>query len=118
MEAAPIFKELADRKAVVEVFRTVLARHGIELEMDHMDFHLRDKMITELSYKPAGLSEMVLDHCFRKSLRQAQSITTPDSEDFRGLSLQESFGFIQCANDSARVASWKHLPRRTASTDI
>ncbi|RVJ46120.1 hypothetical protein [Sinorhizobium meliloti] len=66
MEAAPIFKELADRKAVVEVFRTVLARHGIELEMDRMDFHLRDKMITELSYKPAGLSEMVLDHMFPK----------------------------------------------------
>ncbi|RVJ46123.1 hypothetical protein [Sinorhizobium meliloti] len=66
MGAATILQEMDRRKAIADVFRTVLAQHGIVVAIGPMDFHLSEKIITELTSKPAGLSEKVLDHMFPK----------------------------------------------------
>jgi hypothetical protein len=64
MTAAPILVEMARRDRIVDIFRSVLARHGIVLSMNRMDFHLCEKVIIELTPQPARLSAAVLDFMF------------------------------------------------------
>ncbi len=64
MVAVSILDEIARRDTIVDIFRTALARHGIALTMDRMDFHLHEKLIVELTSNPAGLSAAVLDFMF------------------------------------------------------
>lgn len=111
MCAAPIFAEISRRDKIVELFRSVIAGHGIALTMNRMDFHLREKAIIELTSRPAGLSATVLDFMFRKSPCQARSIIIQVSTDFGGSSPRESFASIQCATGLVRAASLKLSPR-------
>ncbi|ASJ62242.1 hypothetical protein KEM44_06360 (plasmid) [Sinorhizobium meliloti] len=75
MNATTVLDVLARRDTIVDIFRTVLARHGITLTLDRMDFHLREKVIFELTSKPAGLSATVLDFMFPKRVRAEHSLS-------------------------------------------
>lgn len=85
MCAAPIFAEISRRDKIVELFRTVLAGHGIALTMNRMDFHLREKAIIELTSKPAGLSATVLDFMFPEEPVPSTVYHYTGLDGFRGI---------------------------------
>ncbi|MBB4096254.1 hypothetical protein HGG72_25020 [Ochrobactrum pecoris] len=64
MSAAGILDEMARRDNIVDIFGRVLARHGIVLAINRMDFHLCKAVIIELTSQPARLSATVLDFMF------------------------------------------------------
>ncbi|MDX0531516.1 hypothetical protein GOC94_30945 [Sinorhizobium medicae] len=64
MAEAPIFAELAHRDKVIGILHDVLARHGMQVDLNRMDIHLSDKVIIESFAKGAYLSEAVLNYMF------------------------------------------------------
>lgn len=85
MTSGSILDEMARRDAILDQFRTVLGRHGIALEMNRMDFHIREKVIVEQTSAPAGLSAAVLDFMFPKEPVPSTVYHYTGLDGFRGI---------------------------------
>ncbi|WP_417417641.1 hypothetical protein [Hoeflea sp.] len=66
MTSGSIIDDMARRDAILNILHAALERHGISLEMNRMDFHLREKVIVEQTTARAGLSAAILDFIFPK----------------------------------------------------
>jgi hypothetical protein len=63
MTRAPIFEQLDRRKKVADIFRRVLAPHGLESSFDETEIHIKPKVISEYT-GTKRLSNALLGHMF------------------------------------------------------
>lgn len=64
MARAPIFEQLERRRKVADIFRRILAPHGLELSFDEMKLHIKPKVTTEYTGANKRLSNALLGHMF------------------------------------------------------
>lgn len=64
MARAPIFEQLERRRKVADIFRRILAPHGLESSFDEMKIHIKPKVITEYTGANKCLSNALLGHMF------------------------------------------------------